>query len=58
MKSGTVTTKLGAALTKWSHIGFNLGITKIDDILDVWEKIKGRPENQRENDYVVQGFKK
>ena len=58
VKKGLFTTKQGVALYKWGRSNFEIGVNTADDVLEIWEEIKGRKANQREIDYIKMGFNK
>lgn len=58
IKPGLFATKLSIALYKWGRANFDLGVNKVDDVLEFWAEFKGRPANQREKDYITKGFNK
>ena len=58
IKPGLFTTKLGIALYQWGRANFELGVNTVEDTLQFWTEYKGRQANEREKEYITEGFNK
>lgn len=58
IKPGIYSTRISIALYKWGKANFDLGTNTVEDALEFWAELKGRQANQREKDYIKNGFNK
>jgi len=58
IKQGVFTTKQSIALYKWGRACFTIGVNTVEDAYKIFSIFKGRPLNERETEYIKNGFYK
>ena len=58
IKPGIYASNIEIALYKWGKTNYELGIEKLDDVLEIFVKYKGRELNGKEKSLIKMGFER
>ncbi len=56
IKHGVFSTKQSVALYKWGRANYEIGVSTIDDVYEIYSEFKQKEISQRDKEYIKMGF--